>query len=122
MASKRKAAAILRKAAKLIETRFTKGALCEGKGDNEKYCALGSLNKVANGTPYNAGYFDASGEYRVNMDRILARQALAYMIRHVNFYGSVPSYNDAPNTTGKDVAKLMRKAARALEHGLQVGA
>lgn len=92
----RRAAEIYRMAANLIDKGWTQHSLCEQTGKNKySYCAVGALNKVASGVPYN--YSDTPRVYD------LEPQSLA-------------AFNDS-STDAKQVSKLLRSIAYTLEHG-----
>ena len=100
--SKRKSASILRKAANIIEVR----GWCQGEYSiNGKVCAIGALN-----TASGKGPWDQSAN---NSRALSAAQSLI---------GNQPldEWNDNSVRTKDDVQKLLRQAAKALEHGLDV--
>ena len=110
MASKRNAAKILRKAAKLIEVhgfvKYSFGSYEHG------FCALGALSAAGRGT--------TAGDRKSIGDRSLAAKALNRRLYTVSGFGSVATYNDLQDTTAQDITKFLRGTARALEHGLVV--
>lgn len=103
MSSKRKAAQILRTAAKKIETHgWIRGRLGnEGVG----FCAVGAIYHSSPGR-------NLSGEDD-NWD--LAHTALELMLN-----GDVVRFNDRIAASAESVTSAMRRTARALEHGMVV--
>lgn len=107
MANKRKAAQILRNAAKLIEK------VGWHQGSYKSYassavCALGAINQTLRGR--------ATSEYSSTPDENLAKEALKKVVGC-----NLPAWNDAYGRTREDVLRGLRETARRLEHGLQVG-
>lgn len=110
--TKRGAAKILRKAAKLLEKGWTQGNFvrftrdADGNDSAAAYCAIGALHAADSGNPYYDQY---------SLDASLARKALRTAIG-----GGIIVWNDAGGRTKSEVVKAFRKTARDLEHGMQV--
>jgi hypothetical protein len=101
---KRQAAKLLRAAANILET---KGWYQGSFGNEEKgFCLLGSINVVDTG----------EATWSTSPDANLAKEA----IRVVSGQRFLSRWNDSPGRTKSEVVSAMRKAARALEHGLKV--
>lgn len=99
MATKRGAAKLLREAAKIVEKGWTQGYYSRPDG---RYCAVGAILKAGATTNQRASFF-------------LARDAMRMVLGTGVVY-----WNDTVGRTKKEVASVMRKTARALEHGLKV--
>lgn len=75
------------------------------------FCALGSMR---DGFQNKATYGDSYAEY------IAAARALgSYCEANKLFEGSIIAYNDDPSTNSKQIVKVMRRTAAAVEHGLK---
>jgi hypothetical protein len=105
MPSKRKAANLLRKTAKLLEDKGW--AQLTWGNDTSGYCAIGGLRMVQFNYPYSAS---SDPNYQ------LARKALRTVLGGVD----VIAWNDTPGRTAEEVIKLFRKTAAELDHGLVV--
>lgn len=105
--SKRKAAQILRKAAALIDKVGWHQGSYENYGTGQ-LCALGAINTTAAGRP--------SKDYSVELNHELAMKAMKRVIGR-----RIPDWNDEVGRSREEVTAAMRRTARLLEHGLQVG-
>lgn len=105
---KRRAAEVYRQAARLIDKGWTRFSLCEQTGKNKYcYCAVGALNMAASGAPYNY----------TNTPRVYDLETKAILGRRRNVLGTtLAAFNDS-SADAKQVSRVLRNIAYALEHG-----
>ncbi len=107
--SKKQAANMYRKAAKFLETHnWAKGSLENGNS----FCAIGAYNKANGFKNYNGTSYKNRGRVS-NLEEDV-------ILKYFDYHGDLVDFNDAFAEDKKQVVSVMRKVARALEHGGRV--
>ena len=94
---------ILEDAKTFIENGWTKGDYTDGEGC---YCAIGACRMAASGSTSVVSLWAEDGQESTPYERAIQR--LTDVLPGA--YGSIPTFNDAPETTLEDVLALFDRA------------